>query len=163
MSSYESSISLYYYTGMRNVFVGSLCAIAVFLMPYRGYERTDDIAGDLACIFAIGVALFPTTPDVNPTPRDNLVGGLHFVFAALFFLTLAYFSLVLFRETDPSKPPTRQKRHRNVVYTVCGDVILVCQAFIVLVALLPGETAVKRLGPVFRLGLSPRSRLAFRG
>src|SRR5712671_5197551 len=56
----QSSVSAYYYTGMRDVFVGSLCAIAVFLMSYRGYERKDDIAGDLACVFALGVALLPT-------------------------------------------------------------------------------------------------------
>src|SRR5262252_370496 len=55
----QPSISDYYYTVMRNVLVGSLCAIGVFLMSYRGYERKDDIAGDLACVFAIGVAIFP--------------------------------------------------------------------------------------------------------
>src|SRR5207245_4583836 len=33
----QSSISGYYYTDMRNVFVGSLCAIGVFLMSCRGY------------------------------------------------------------------------------------------------------------------------------
>src|SRR4030088_235470 len=54
-----NSVSAYYHTGMRDVFVGSLCAIAIFLMSYHGYERKDDIAGDVACIFALGVALLP--------------------------------------------------------------------------------------------------------
>jgi hypothetical protein len=35
----ESSISGYYYTGMRNLFVGCLCAIAVFILSCRGYDR----------------------------------------------------------------------------------------------------------------------------
>src|SRR2546422_1314512 len=70
----QSSISSYYHTGMRDVFVGSLCAIAVFLISYHGYEQKDDIAGDLACVFALGVALFPTTPEINVTPRDKFVG-----------------------------------------------------------------------------------------
>src|SRR5687767_9590325 len=35
----ESSISAYFHTGMREVFVGTLCAIGVFLLCYRGYER----------------------------------------------------------------------------------------------------------------------------
>lgn len=147
----QSSISSYYHTEMRDVFVGSLCAIAVFLLSYRGYERKDDIAGDLACIFAIGVAFFPTTPDLNPTSRDKLIGGLHLLFAALFLLTLAFFSLVLFRKTDLTKPPTRRKQQRNVVYTVCGYTMLACIALIAVVALLPGNTPVKDLDPAFWL------------
>ena len=34
----EGSISGYYYTDMRNVLVGSLCAIGVFLLSCRGYD-----------------------------------------------------------------------------------------------------------------------------
>jgi hypothetical protein len=147
----QSSISDYYHTGMRDVFVGSLCAIAVFLMSYRGYERTDEIAGDLACVFALGVALFPTTPAVNATPPDRILGALHILFAACFFLTLAFFSLVLFRKTDPTKTPTRRKLQRNAVYTVCGYTILACLVLIAVVALMSSDSFVKRLDPVFWL------------
>src|SRR6266540_6600402 len=76
----QSSISDYYHTGMRDIFVGSLCAIAVFLMSYRGYDRKDDIAGDLACVFALGVALFPIAPEMNAIPREKVVGALHLIF-----------------------------------------------------------------------------------
>jgi hypothetical protein len=147
----QSSMSGYYYTAMRDVFVGSLCAIAVFLMSYRGYERKDDIAGNLACAFAIGVALFPTTPDMDPTARDKVIGAMHLLFAAAFFSTLAYFSLALFRKTGPDKPPTLKKRQRNHVYTACGYVIIACIVLIGVIAFLPGETPVKRLDPVFWL------------
>ena len=147
----QESISSYYYTGMRDVFVGSLCAIAVFLMSYRGYERKDDIAGDLACVFALGVALFPTTPEVSATSQEQIIGALHLLFAASFLLTLAYFSLVLFRKTDPAKTPTRRKRQRNAVYTFCGYAILVCIALIVVVAFIPSDSPLKRLDPVFWL------------
>ena len=58
----EFSISDYYYTTTRNILVGSLCAIGVFLASTKGYDRKDEIAGYLAGIFAIGTALFPTTP-----------------------------------------------------------------------------------------------------
>ncbi len=126
----QSSMSDYYYTVMRDVLVGSLCAIAVFLMSYRGYERIDHIAGILACIFALGVALFPTAPDMDASQREKIVGGLHAVFAVAFFLTLAFFSLALFRKTNPSKPPTLKKLQRNVVYTICGYAILACIALI---------------------------------
>ena len=100
---------------MRNVFVGTLCAIAVFMLSYRGYGRSDDVAGDLACVFAVGVALFPTTPPGEPSQMEKLVGAIHLGFAAVFFLTLAYFSLILFTKTDPTKEST----HRNVSETQC--------------------------------------------
>ncbi len=147
----QSSISGYYYTDLRNVFVGSLCAIGVFLMSCRGYDRKDRIAGSVACVFAIGVALFPTTPYVDATSQDKLIGALHWSFAALLFLTLAYFSLALFTKTAPDKAPTPQKLQRNIVYRVCGSTILACIFLIAVVALPPVKTLVERLSPVFWL------------
>src|SRR5271165_5226138 len=55
----QTTMSDYYYTGMRNIFVASLCAIGIFLMSTRGYDRRDEIAGRMASAFAIGVALLP--------------------------------------------------------------------------------------------------------
>ena len=147
----QSSISGYYYTDMRNIFVGSLCAIGVFLMSCRGYDRKDEIAGYLACVFAIGVALFPTTPDTGATVREKVFGTMHLSFAALLFLTLAYFSLVQFTQTAPDKSPTRQKLQRNTVYRVCGYTILTSIFFMVVVALPPVKTLVAWLTPVFWL------------
>ncbi len=37
----QGSISSYYYTGMRDVLVGSLWAIGVFLFSYRGYDAPE--------------------------------------------------------------------------------------------------------------------------
>jgi hypothetical protein len=45
------NISLYYHTGMRDVFVGVLCAIALFLFFYKGYDRLDNLAANLAGLF----------------------------------------------------------------------------------------------------------------
>lgn len=120
----ESSISAYYYTGMRNVFVGSLCAIAMFQLCCRGYDLRDEIAGVFSAFCALGVAFFPTTPDFSPTPLEHHIATVHYACAALLFLTLAYFCLVLFKMTADGKTPTRQKLQRNRVYTVCGWVIL---------------------------------------
>ena len=150
-SGIQNSISAYYYTAMRDVFVGSLCAIAVFLISYRGYDRKDDLAGDLASICALGIALFPTHFEAPLSSNAKIIGTLHLVFGAMFFLTLAYFSLALFRKTDPAKVPTRRKLQRNVVYTVCGYTILACIALIVLFSLLPGDTSLEWLKPVFWL------------
>jgi hypothetical protein len=147
----QGSISFYYYTDMRNVFVGSLCAIGIFLMSYRGYERKDEIAGRLACVFAIGVALFPTTPRVDAPSRDQLIGTVHLTCAALLFLTLAYFSLALFTKTDPDKNPTPRKLQRNIVYRVCGWTIVACIGLMFVVTLTAVKAVVERCTPVFWL------------
>ena len=147
----QRSVSAYYYTAMGDVLVGSLCAIGVFLLSYQGYEPKDSIAGNLACVFALGVALCPTTPLANATRADEIVGALHLVFAALLFLTLAYFSLVLFRKTDATKTPTPRKLQRNRVYTFCGYAILACIVLIAAVALLRDDSPIRQLQPVFWL------------
>jgi hypothetical protein len=147
----QTTMSDYYYTGMRNIFVASLCAIGIFLMSTRGYDRKDEIAGRLASAFAIGVALFPTTPDICPTHEAKIIGGIHLSSAALFYLTLAYFSIKLFTQTTPENRPTRQKMRRNIVYRVCGYAILACLASILVVKLAPANPRVARIEPVFWL------------
>jgi hypothetical protein len=146
-----NTISSYYYSVMRDVFVGGLFAIAMFLMSYRGYERQDDIAGNLGCAFAIGVALFPVAPEESASASQWIIGVFHHLFAAGYFLTLAFFSLVLFRKSDPTKTPTHRKLQRNVVYTVCGYTILACIALIVVATFMPGDANMKKLGVVFWL------------
>ncbi|HUO51730.1 MAG TPA: hypothetical protein VMT93_04360 [Gemmatimonadaceae bacterium] len=148
----QPSISAYYYTDMRNVLVGSLCAIGVFLMAYRGYARADAIAGRLACAFAVATALFPTAPEPVATPHETLIGRFHLGFAASLFLTLAYFCLCLFRRTDPAKKMTDQKVWRNRIYTVCGWTIIAAIAAIAAVKfLLTGNDAFMALDPIFWL------------
>lgn len=147
----QPSISAYYYTSMRDVFVGSICAIGVFLLSYRGYERADNVSGNLACVFAVGLALFPTPPPTDASAMANFVGIIHLLFASAFFLTLAYFSLTLFRKTNPSKPMTERKMQRNVIYTVCGYTILACVGLIVFYVAFLRHTAVQSVDPVFWL------------
>ena len=130
----ERSISHYYYTAVRGIFVGSLFSIAVFLIAYRGYETRDNIAGHLAGGFALIVALFPTKPyKTDPTTLQEVVGYLHMISAGLFLLVLSYFCLRLFRQTDARLPPTTQKLMRNKVYTVCGYTIISALLLIILV------------------------------
>lgn len=146
-----NSISGYYYSEMRGVFVGSLCAIGVFLLSYRGYERVDNILANIAAVAAIGVALFPTSPPGGTGTRtDEIIGGFHLAFAAVFFAILAVFCLFLFRKTASSPPGlaltkptdpamTRRKAQRNRVYFGCGVVIVVCLVLIVVVSLFLGD------------------------
>jgi hypothetical protein len=124
---FRDSMSSYYYTDMRNVFVGSLCAIGVFLISYR-YEWLDNILTNVAGVLAIAVALCPTTNE-HPSPAGKVVGYLHFTFATILFLLLASFCFVIFTRTDPTQPATRRKAQRNVLYRVCGTVIVVAVVF----------------------------------
>lgn len=148
----SGSISAYYYSVMRDVFVGSLWAIAIFLICYR-YDYLDDIASTLAGVCAIGVSLFPTAPDVDPTPRQSAIGWAHLSFASCFFLILALMAIFLFRRTDQDTPTSR-KLQRNMVYLSCGIAILACIALaacIVLVPNLAGASWLQRLHPIFWL------------
>lgn len=142
------SISAYYYSDMRNVLVGALFAVAIFLISYR-YDTPDARAGTLAGIMAIGVALFPTSP-ADPTGQERVIGTVHLVCAAVFFLTLAYFSYFLFTRTGQTEP-TPRKKQRNIVYRVCGILIVVCIVLAVLADNLLGTTLVDELHPVFWL------------
>lgn len=111
------SISAYYYTDMGRVLVGCLCAIACFLVVYRGYNR-DYIAFRIAAVCAVGVAWFPTGP--------NVVGIFHGIFAAGMFITLAYVCLMIFPRTGGETWPLRRKRERDTIYRICGYVIVTC-------------------------------------
>ncbi len=129
----ERSISDYSYTPMSGVYVGSLWVMAMFLICSRGYDRHDEIAGYLAGAFTLGVALFPSeNPRIAQYTRLQIdLGYAHTAFAALMFLSIAYFCLFLFRRSSPERKLTRRKRHRNAIYMVCGVVIVVCMCVMV--------------------------------
>lgn len=116
----EFSVSDYYDNSTAgDILVGVLFVLGFFLMAYKGYDRTDSIAANLGCAFALGVALFPTT---SP---NNIVHTMHFVFALLLFSVFIFFSIYLFRKTGPGRR-TKQKDKRNRVYLTCGIVMIAC-------------------------------------
>ncbi|MGW5671735.1 hypothetical protein [Micromonospora sp. NPDC003776] len=118
------SLSGYYHTEMRDVFVGALCAIGVFLISYR-YRWPDDALGTVAGLLAVMVALFPTTmgaPAGTISRSDRLVGVVHQVAAAGLFVLLAVFCLFLFTRPDRAGVPPRPAAVR--FYRICGGLIL---------------------------------------
>ena len=154
----QGSISHYYWTGMRDVFVGMLFAIAFFLLSYRGYARADRIAGILACVFAVGVAVFPTVQGAEAVTGPSvgtarIVGTVHFIFAAAFFATLIYFSLVLFTKTRERGRPTKQKLIRNGIYRGCAYVMAACILLTFVYFLLPltQQIALAAYSPIYWL------------
>ena len=114
------SISHYYHSGMGDVLVGALCAVALFMFFYSGYDKLDDWAGNVAGFFAIGVAWVPAT-EVGPS---DWIGIVHFTCATCFFIMLTIFSLFLFTKKGPD--PTPQKLTRNKIYIACGLIMISC-------------------------------------
>jgi hypothetical protein len=124
----RDSISSYYWSPtMHGVFIGSLCAIGVFLWSYYGEAKWDNVAGNAACIAAVCVALFPCSPPDDGKAPTRFV---HFTAAAILFLLLAYFCLVSFPGQDPNTTPTPKKPLRNKIYRCCGIAIVLCVAAI---------------------------------
>ena len=57
------SISAYYFTPARTIFVGSLCALGVCLIAYKGHTPEEDVLLDFSGFMAFVVAMVPTVPD----------------------------------------------------------------------------------------------------
>ncbi|GAA1385513.1 DUF998 domain-containing protein [Pseudonocardia kongjuensis] len=136
----RDSISRYWYSPVRDVFVGSMCAIGVFLYCYR-YDRPDRLLANVTGTAAIAVALLPTSPETGATTAGTVVGWLHLVAAAIFFVGLAVFCLDLFTRGDVHNP---RKAARNRVYRICGATIIACLVLAALdAALLPDALAAR--------------------
>lgn len=74
----EASISAYYHTGLREVFVIILSLIAGFLITYNGYDNWDRWITNVAGLMGFAVAFLPTTyySDI-PIRAHNLVLASH--------------------------------------------------------------------------------------
>ena len=94
----RTSLSSYYYSGVRELFVGTLSATGVFLFTYKVADRTlDNTLSVFAGVAVAVVALLPTglPPDVvEETPLqewlgESVVETIHYVAAGAFILSLA--------------------------------------------------------------------------
>jgi len=118
---------------MGDVFVGALCALAVFFLSYNykplpGFNL-DNKLSTLAAIAALGVAFFPTTSDASiATQSEQVVGRVHLAFAGLLFTLLAVFALFLFPKSGGAK--TAAKKQRNIVYRTCGVIIIAAMVMV---------------------------------
>src|ERR1043166_5802622 len=62
----QKSMSDYYHANhgaLRDLFVGTLSGTGVILFLYQGVTRLEDYALNLAGLFALGIAMFPTASD----------------------------------------------------------------------------------------------------
>lgn len=159
----QSSVSHYYYTVTGNLLTGILCAVALFLVAYKGYSWLDQFCSSLAGALALLIALFPTdmeTLAAQGTEKQSCVifelpthafrNAVHYGSAGLFFLTLAFISWALFTKGDDD--PTHEKQVRNQVYRTCSIVIISCVLLIGAYGIWGDrEDRISRFKPVFFL------------
>ena len=122
----QDNISSYYHTVLRDVFVGAMSAIGIFLFCYRGYDWIERWTANFGGFAALGVALFPLDANSDPLYQNSLVGYLHSFFGGTFFLTLAFYSLYHFpTRKNHQQEIAPHELERNLVYWGSGVMILV--------------------------------------
>ncbi|AQP45191.1 hypothetical protein [Tessaracoccus flavus] len=159
----RGSLSEYYYTPVRDIFVGVLCALSLFFWSYRGYHphkaelRADRVVAKIASVSAALVALAPLKPrQVGECTLLQCVFGeqatdwVHNVAAVIFMTSLATFCLVLFPMTAIQRPDLGR---RLVIYGICGTVIVAAMLLMVLWKFLPVDVyfALGHYKPIFML------------
>lgn len=116
----EASISAYYMTNMRDLFVAVLAIAGAFLMTYKGYDTLDNVLSTIAGAAAMGVAFFPMAY-VAPGNIFNIpmpvINGMHYASAAIFFIVLSFISFFQFTKGSSD---TKNKARRNLIYRTCG-------------------------------------------
>ncbi|MCU0680475.1 MAG: DUF998 domain-containing protein [Planctomycetes bacterium] len=148
------SISEYYYSNMREIFVGTLWAMSAFLLSYQGYDRQDVIICRICGLSALGVSLFPTSLETSTLPEclsltntPELSNMIHLSCAGVLFLSFSYMSLFLFCKTN-KETMTPQKIKRNIIYRITGIIIIVCIVLIFLYEIFFFNSSFKKAHPV---------------
>jgi hypothetical protein len=123
---FQENMSSFYHTTLRDVFVGAMCAMGSFLFCYHGYDSLENWTGNLAACSAIGVAFCPLEPNSDPLLQSTVVGYLHTFSGALFFTTLAIFSLYHFPRGHFGLRLKTRDEQRDAIYFASGLTIVGC-------------------------------------
>jgi hypothetical protein len=115
---------------MGPAFIMMLASIASFFLVYTGHSKLDRGLGITAGIACLITAIFPVTSDIVFIKIAHIVG------AGIFFMSVSFFSLFLFTKTDPKKEMTNAKKKRNIVYRVCGILMLTFFGLVILDSIL---------------------------
>ena len=139
----QPSISDYYYTNLRDIFTGTLAAVGLFMLCYKGHGNTsfwkdDQLLTNIAGIAAVGVALIPVAPQTADLMIYTLIpynypwlGWVHYGFAALLFGIFALLSLNVFTigQNRPADLPI-SAFNENHIYRFCGIAIIILMLLI---------------------------------
>jgi hypothetical protein len=168
----RGSLSAYYHTSMRDIFVAGLCVIGFFLATYMsGQARTLDFWLSLvAGLAVIGVVFFPTmrphllpdAPRCGATPMpvgcssiqqllgERPVAWIHFTFAVIFILSLAAMCFFVFAKSEKersTKPKMATNPRVATILNACGWIILGAVAWVIIGGLL--KVTIWELTPLY--------------
>jgi hypothetical protein len=153
----RGSLSSYYYSSAREVFVGTLCATAVFLITYKVVTRSlDNTLSWVAGMAVLLVAIFPTgrpSRNLALTPiqdrlGESVVQAIHFSAAFVFIAALAVICCFFgVREGKRDARPNKRSPQfwRNFHWT-CSGVIAGSLAFVGIAALAGGPEKALLIG-----------------
>jgi hypothetical protein len=123
----QHSMSAFYgaYGGeMRNWFVGTLCALGAFLVLYKGFSFAEDMALNLAGLFAVLVAMKPC----NCWDEGAMNSKLHLASAFLFFAAMAYVCFFCAKKTVSLLPNEATRTRFTRRYHAIGIALILSPA-----------------------------------
>ncbi len=139
----QPSVSHYYYTNLREIFTGSLCAVGFFLIRYKGHGnpsfwKNDQALTNIAGTMALGVALIPVNPEVYQEKLYSFIpynyewlGWFHYGFAAILFAVFAILAINVFTiGQEPNEDIPLSTLNENNIYRFCGISIILLIAMI---------------------------------
>ncbi|MGJ8624790.1 MAG: hypothetical protein ACSHW1_18770 [Yoonia sp.] len=125
----EPSVSDFFHTLNRDIFVGTMTAISIFLLVYDGYDRSegewisDNYITTIAGIAGLGVAFFPNESPSGQltTVTQQLIGIgisplIHYASCLTFFYCMGHICMFKFSKTNNVA--------RRKWYRTCGWIIL---------------------------------------
>lgn len=134
----QPSISAYYYTNLRDLFTGTLAAVGLFMISYKGHNnpsllKNDQLLTNVAGIMAIGVALVPDAPESEIPEVVSLIphqfpwlSTLHYAFAAVLFGIFALIAINVFTIGQRKTENISVSRiNENNIYRFCGIAIII--------------------------------------
>jgi hypothetical protein len=136
---FQASISTYYHTPMRDIFVGSMIAIGAFLWFYQGATKRENFALNCAGILAIVVALTPTAfleKDGQIKCETFTLRGIsettasyiHGTSAMLFFVAIAFVCIFTSGETLKAISVPARKDFYKKIYKFIGAGMIIFPA-----------------------------------
>jgi hypothetical protein len=114
----------------RNVFVGSLFAIAALLAGYNGTSSTQLLFGKVAALAALLISIFPCNCGDD---SHEIVKGVHAASAGIMFAVLAWFCWDFIERAKTKLGDDRKKAatRRIVIYRACGVGMVIAVALFV--------------------------------